>query len=361
MKKLLCVILSLIMLTSISLAGAPTYESKTVSGVKANVVKVKLEKGVKLRVAKNNDKLIGAVSFQSMVNTYGAKAAINANYFDAYNTLEPMATIIKGKQVIHMVGNTASLMVYDDYKVHLDTLTLSYKGSLDGKTKNEWNNNTQAMDFNTFSVWYVNQSPNDQSGVYIFTKYRNKDIILNGGWIVEVVNNVVGKTYSPAGKITIPENGYVIYYGPQAADKNYVDQRFKPGRTVGLELVDQTGSSTFKAGDKDIKYSDVSDMIAAGPMVVKNGKNVAAENKKAFKEAKINTNSAQRSAIGVTANNELVMVTCVANMEKLAQVMIVLGCKNAMNLDGGASSALYVNGKCVKPAGRNLNTIFMVQ
>lgn len=41
--------------------------------------------------------------------------------------------------------------------------------------------------------------------------------------------------------------------------------------------------------------------------------------------------------------------------------MIALGCKDAMNLDGGASSALYVNGKFVKAAGRNLNTIFMVQ
>ena len=48
MKKLLCIILSLIMLTSISLAGAPTYETKTVSGVKANVVEVKLEKGLSL-------------------------------------------------------------------------------------------------------------------------------------------------------------------------------------------------------------------------------------------------------------------------------------------------------------------------
>ena len=35
-------------------------------------------------------------------------------------------------------------------------------------------------------------------------------------------------------------------------------------------------------------------------------------------------------------------------------------CNKAMNLDGGASSALYAKGKMITKPGRKLNTVLMV-
>ena len=62
-----------------------------------------------------------------------------------------------------------------------------------------------------------------------------------------------------------------------------------------------------------------------------------------------------RTAIGYTANNEFIMVTVDGREQssvgmtlgELARLMKDFGCINAMNLDGGGSSVMYVNGKVV--------------
>lgn len=334
---------------------------ETVEGVKVSIVRVDLDDAVKLRVAKGNGELVGAQPIQAMVAAHAPLAAINANYFDAYKTLEPMATIIQGGNLLQMVGHTASLMVFEDRKVALRDVTLKYFGSLDGKKKNEWNLAADRMDFNIFSVWYVNTPPTDPSGVYVYTAARNRAIFLQGGTVIEVIGGVVGRRYNPSGNIQIPSGGYVLYYGPSSATEQYITDRFRPGRTVTLTRIDQNDSATFLYKGQQISYDAVQEMIAAGPMVVEGGKNVAAERIKAYREAKIHTATAQRSAIGVTAEGKLILVTCVSDMIRLGNIMRTLGCTEAMNLDGGASSALYANGTYLKTPGRSLNTILMVQ
>ena len=66
-----------------------------------------------------------------------------------------------------------------------------------------------------------------------------------------------------------------------------------------------------------------------------------------------------RTAIGYTANNEFIMVTVDGRehasvgmtLGELARMMKGFGCINAMNLDGGGSTVMYVKGKVVnRPA-----------
>lgn len=64
-----------------------------------------------------------------------------------------------------------------------------------------------------------------------------------------------------------------------------------------------------------------------------------------------------RSAIGVTTDGKIILFSCEGrnkeqkipglNLYQLARVMKSLGCVNAMNLDGGGSSCLLINGKPV--------------
>lgn len=52
-----------------------------------------------------------------------------------------------------------------------------------------------------------------------------------------------------------------------------------------------------------------------------------------------------RSAISVTKDNKLLLLTVnQATIKDLAEIMKDLGAKEAMNLDGGASSRLYYRG-----------------
>ena len=77
-----------------------------------------------------------------------------------------------------------------------------------------------------------------------------------------------------------------------------------------------------------------------------------------FYEAKVVSQKAARMAIGVKADGTVVIVSGSAKMADLGEIMAELDCVRAMNLDGGASSALYADGWKVS-AGRDLSNMLV--
>ena len=138
---------------------------------------------------------------------------------------------------------------------------------------------------------------------------------------------------------------YEIFNKGQSKFSFYLDDKNNPY----MESIGGYGSDMTK-----VKTS-----ISGDPLLVQNGRNVAMENAKGM-ESKISTIRAQRSAIGITNDKKVVMVTVNGvNVKELAQIMINLNCKDAINLDGGASSALYYNGRYITKPGRKLNNTIM--
>lgn len=119
---------------------------------------------------------------------------------------------------------------------------------------------------------------------------------------------------------------------------------------------------TIVIDDADnIDKEQVQTMVEAGPLLVKDGKMVFDPNDARFKEDKINKISAQRSAIGLREDGKVILLTGSSlKTKELAAIMQKLNCKSATNLDGGASSALYANGKYLTSPGRKLNTVLAV-
>lgn len=75
-----------------------------------------------------------------------------------------------------------------------------------------------------------------------------------------------------------------------------------------------------------------------------------------FSHPKIVTLSLPRSAIGVTRDGILLLVTTTnASVVDLARLVRVLGAHDAMNLDGGASSGLCMGGRYVTVPGRDIS------
>ena len=525
-KKFILVLALLLIFSSLNIStSAPSdvaAELKTLNinnqTKSVNVVTVNLSStDIELEVVTANDGVHGAEDLISMINRKKPIAAINANFFDAYNSLEPYGSIIKNKNFTYMEGENTSLVIKDGNKVEMDRFKSTINGYLDGKTENQWNNNTQSMDFNIFSIWYVNNLPTDNTGVYLYTPTRGTSIWLSTGTAIEVINNTVTRVLKNPQQTTIPSNGYIIYYGPYSAEDNYINSRFKPGRTVSFshnlipvgektqvasiapvqvsakqtklfgsldkktnnnwnnkkndmdfnlfniwfinnKPIDSSGvylytperGSTFtvpqgnavtvmsgevskvelqtttisipvngyviyygkdavndeyitkrfeigrtvdfyhetslKIDTLNIMNKAIDDnraallegigttastgldlnaaeyMITAGPFLVKDGKIIANAIAQGFTEEKITVNRAQRSALGITKDNKLKLVTGNnLNIDELAQVMIALGCERAMNLDGGASSALYAKGKMLTTPGRKLNTVLMIR
>ena len=68
-----------------------------------------------------------------------------------------------------------------------------------------------------------------------------------------------------------------------------------------------------------------------------------------------------RTAIGKLANGKMVIVsTGAASIQQMRELMLQLGCVDAVNLDGGASTALAYQGKVIRQAGRPLTTTLQI-
>lgn len=108
-------------------------------------------------------------------------------------------------------------------------------------------------------------------------------------------------------------------------------------------------SAAFPAGGKAL---DAVNAIGGIIVLVHEGKIVNSYTEEMFGVSP--TSNAPRTAIGVTADNRLVLLVCEGrNMtagvagfttDKLAAIMKRLGCVEALNLDGGGSSCMLVNG-----------------
>ena len=61
---------------------------------------------------------------------------------------------------------------------------------------------------------------------------------------------------------------------------------------------------------------------------------------------------------GVRSNGAMVLVEANTNLPTLAQIMLAFGCQDAVNLDGGGSVNLYVDGYWLYgPQSRLLNNM----
>lgn len=136
------------------------------------------------------------------------------------------------------------------------------------------------------------------------------------------------------GSTTIPENGYVIS-GPKSKL-----EPFFSAKKIKLEIKTSP------------EWENIDHIISGGPYLVKEGQiyvDVTAQKLGSI------TGKNPRTAIGYTANNEFIMVTVDGRehasvgmtLGELARMMKSFGCINAMNLDGGGSTVMYVQGKVV--------------
>ncbi|MGW9531115.1 phosphodiester glycosidase family protein [Paenibacillus terrae] len=151
--------------------------------------------------------------------------------------------------------------------------------------------------------------------------------------------------------------GYLVSHG-KLLKKSSGDQRtvFTYDANHLAELV------SGPAFEERLSEGNVEGALQAGPRLVTNGKvslNVKAEG---FKDPKILTGGGARSALGITRDHKLILLTTGgATIPQLAQIMKQAGAYQAMNLDGGASSGLYYNGSYLTTPGRQISNAIIVK
>jgi exopolysaccharide biosynthesis protein len=269
-------------------------------------------------------------SVGEMAKAAGGVLAINGTYFDAYDGKMPLpnGTVVKNKETVYITDVGSTIGFTAEGKVLIDFVTTRIQGYKNGQE--------------AWVTYRVNRpSPADPSATVIYTKEYEGTISLDGKTAVICENQYV--VSKKTGTVTVPTNGFVL-----VMDGNRANQ-FSVGDHVTYET-----NFTPKTDSKE-EWSKVVHAISAGPSLLKNGSDTPNPNLEGFTEAKILTQVAQRSFIGTTSDGRVIVGTSVASVSELKKIAKELGLQNAMCLDGGGSSALYVNNNYTTGPGRNVN------
>ena len=153
--------------------------------------------------------------------------------------------------------------------------------------------------------------------------------------------------------LTIPADGYVLWMGSAFTATHYY-QVPELGRTVAMEPY-------LRVEDEEGFVLDgVTSLISGAPRLVKDGA-IETYLDPGFTEARFTTSITPRTAVGTTADGKLLLVSVPsASIQQMRELMLQLGCQDAINLDGGASTAMYYNGQTLAAPGRQLTTTLQV-
>lgn len=148
--------------------------------------------------------------------------------------------------------------------------------------------------------------------------------------------------FSNPNKLTDPNGGALLVFDNQ--NHSY----FYPNPTVFGSV------AQFEA----THHTNVQAAIGNTPALVYNGKNIVGAQPM---DAKQRTEKSSRGGIGVKGSTVYLVIAHSATVPDLAAIMTSLGMDNALNLDGGGSSALYFNGAYKYGPGRTLPTAIVFQ
>lgn len=112
---------------------------------------------------------------------------------------------------------------------------------------------------------------------------------------------------------------------------------------------------------KTMKWEGFKTVLACGPALILDGAIDVQFEKEGFRDPHV-TGSAARMAVGYTPKNKLIiaLIRNTVTFQEEAQIMQSLGCYEAMNLDAGASLAMYHAGKIVQPPSRPLTNVLAI-
>ncbi|PSN19723.1 hypothetical protein C7271_05810 [filamentous cyanobacterium CCP5] len=276
----------------------------------------------------------GITPLINMAKRWQAPAAINGGFFNRNNQY-PLGAIRRDRTWISgpILGRGA-IAWNDQGEFVLSRLSLN-------QTVNT--NRGQQFPIQTINSGYV------KAGVSLYTPAWGLTYspLTDGETLIKVVGNQVVDQQFPgsAGSqpVLIPTDGYLLAVRSQTS----ASTALAPG--TQLQLSEQALPSSFEP---------LPQVMAAGPLLLSRGQQVLNATVEGFSTA-FATQAAPRSAIGITAQGSLLVVAAHLSptgrgptLGEMANIMGQLGCLDALNLDGGSSSSLYLGGRLINRSPR---------
>ncbi len=254
-------------------------------------------------------------------------AAINGSFFDRSRPHLPVGLlVIDGKIITKCELNRSAIGINGkDVKFGIPKFT----GYIENKASKD-----------RIAIWGLNRPRKEDEAIIYTPEFGPRTKTNTNGMEIIVEDNMV--TGISDGNSPIPDNGYVISF--HGWTKDFANE-LPPGSSV---------EAFYKL---DGGWENYPQVISGGPRLLENGKDVVLESidKENFDGEVFGKHA--RTAIGLCGKSRLALVVAEGrssrrkkrrrgiNYLQLTTFMKDIGCSDAIGLDGGGSSAMYVTGK----------------
>ena len=325
-----------------------TYSRQSVAGITADVITVDLlNPKVRVEARLVNNKVGATQSFATIAQNSGAKAVVNANFFNSEGDKALIGSLMTNGELMYSMTDYTTLGIRDDGSVTWGRPSMAVWLKGPNTTAKHWFAravNVDAASYHTtgYSVMYT-------------PAYGTSVTAPCNGYAIEVRNDVVTAytSYAPGSVITIPADGYVVLLGT-AITGLYLYEPPAVGTPITTEVY------LFTEDPEGFDPAGVTTMVAGSPCLIKDGviSNAVDAN---FDLSKFTSGSTPRTAVGTTADGRMILLsTSSATMDQLKQAMLALGCTDAVNLDGGGSCGMYYDGQILHTPGRELTATLQI-
>jgi hypothetical protein len=327
-------------ITAFSRTVSANGKSFAVTGVKVNL----RDPAVRVQVGLAYDHVGRTEELAAIAKRAGAAAAINGSFFDAYTKdalKNPDMSLITGGQLVFK-SSIGTVLGFDaDNTPHLGRFSMRLGGTV--------THNGHALQW--FAYW-INRRPTATPCVTLFTRHWGDAVPALGGTAVVVDGGTVTAITDDA--VAIPRDGFVLHVRGEAK----LLARFHVGDTVTF---DPTITADDPYGEGAPAFDGVREAVGAGPRVLVHGRPVFTPGREGFGDPKVLSLVGARSAAGYTDDGVLYLITTRgARVSDLGHILLALGCREGLNLDGGASSGLWLRGTYLTRPGRALSNALLI-
>ncbi|PZO35790.1 MAG: hypothetical protein DCF19_23080 [Pseudanabaena frigida] len=270
---------------------------------------------------------LGLLPVPQMVEKAQAVGAINGGFFNRIRQL-PVGAIREGNRWIAGTALVRGAIAWNEKgETLIDRLNFTEEISTANQEKIVLTN----LNSGYVQRGIARYTPNWGSGYTPLTENELLIVVRGDRVVAQYQGGAVG-----VGQVAIPSDGYILVarQDPEAA------KQLPVGMTV-------RGRQAFIPD----KFANFSNLIGAGPLLLKNG-TLALDGKLEKFQAGFDTQAADRSAIATTKDKGKLLLTTVQaapdgvapNLLQTAEVLKKLGAVDALNLDGGSSSTLFLGG-----------------
>ncbi len=320
--------------------------------VHINLLRLDLTK-VRLDVVKALDAAVGLETTSSMATRYGAIAAINAGFFrldksifagDAAGVLQIDGKLLSeaNGRIAMLISNTTSACTScpTEKRTVVSFEHLNSNGSfVVGQQKLEIlgiNRERKAEDVVLFTPEFGKTPPADAKVLEIIVRKKKIKEILqsNGG-------------------TPIRKNSFVLSISGNESKKSLLQT--KTGKKALVIINTYINKTPTSENQTKFEFRNAEDITNGVPQLIKNGKIEITwqqeKSSKSFVETRHPRTAAAKLKDGkfllITVDGRQPETSVGMNLQELAEFLLELGATDAMNLDGGGSTTMFVGGKVV--------------